>query len=179
MIAVVKRRVCVDFGKLANSLRSSNEKCHRAKPRVKAPLAITSRVTLRCTRAVLHSELVPGSKSLSASSCEVPSSDLASLCRSSSRGSEVTGTKLWWTRLVQSTTSSVSTRCGELFTMLVHRYLLWMKTPRSVYANHHVLAVCFLCVTVGRNGSGKSNFFYGKSPIISVTTQQLNEVSSV
>lgn len=27
---------------------------------------------------------------------------------------------------------------------------------------HHVLILCFFLVIVGRNGSGKSNFFYGK-----------------
>jgi len=72
-------------------------------------------------------------------------------------------------------------------------YVLWMTAPYkyNFLPEQHCCAkyfsrwwpVCLstLCfpppVTVGRNGSGKSNFFYGTSPSMNLTMQQSQHVS--
>lgn len=71
-------------------------------------------------------------------------------------------------------------------------YVLWMTAPYKynfcqsniVVPNTSLdggLSAYLLCVsppvTVGRNGSGKSNFFYGTSPSMNLTMQQSQHVS--
>ena len=57
-------------------------------------------------------------------------------------------------------------RCVEFPENKHHVTLEW---PLSSSCNHHVaetrISICVLAVSVGRNGSGKSNFFYGESTL--------------